>query len=120
MAACGIDLILNAEVSGTAATHIGSARIITGSNSYIAFRAMFGPTDVNTGSVEVKKFTGGASVKELNASGTTAGVGRGLQDISGSAITTAAFGVNGWVDFYASGSDATTSTLIKGIKVTLY
>jgi hypothetical protein len=81
---------------------------------------MFGPTDANTGSVEVKKFTGGASVDELFASGTDPGVGRGLQDISGSAITTAAFGVNGWVDFYASGSDATTSTLIKGIKVTLY
>ena len=29
MAACGIDLVLNAEVSGTTSTHIGSARILT-------------------------------------------------------------------------------------------
>ena len=119
MAACGIDLILNAEVSGTTATHIGSANILTGSNSYVSFRAMFGPTDSNTGSLEVKKFTGGASVNEIYASGTDAGVGRGLQDISASAITTDAFGIEGWVDFYASGSSLTTSTLIKGIKVTL-
>tara|TARA_Y100000296_G_C5019510_1_gene179144 strand:+ start:133 stop:495 length:363 start_codon:yes stop_codon:yes gene_type:complete len=119
MASCGIDLILNAEVSGTTSTHVGSARILTGSNTYIGFRAMFGPTDSNTGSLEVKKFTGGASVNELNASGTDAGVGRGLQDISGSAITTDAFGANDWVDFYASGSAAATSVLIKGIKVTL-
>jgi hypothetical protein len=119
MASCGIELILNAEVSGTTSTHIGSANIITGSNSYIAFRAMFGPSDEHTGSIKVKKFSGGTEVKYLAASGTTAGVGRGLQDISSSAITTAAFGANGWVDFYASGSSATTSVLIKGIKVTL-
>lgn len=119
MAACSIDLILNAEVSGTTSTHIGSARIITGNNTRISFRTMMGPTDANTGSLEVKKFTGGASVKELFAYGTVEGVSKGLQDISGSGITTDAFGSDGWVDFYASGSNITTSHLIKGIRVIL-
>ena len=115
MAACGIDLILNAEVSGTTSTNIGSARIVTGSNTYVAFRAMFGPTSVATASIEVKQFTGGSSITTLSASGI------GLQDISASGfgIEDAGF-TNGWYDFYASGSSLEGSTLIKGIKVTLY
>jgi len=106
MAACGIDLILNAEVSGTTSTLIGSARIVTGSNTYVAFRGMFGPSTTATASIEVKRFTGGSI---------------GLQDISASGATIASFGiVNDWYDFYASGSGASVSSLIKGIKVTLY
>jgi hypothetical protein len=115
MAACSIDLILNAEVSGTTSTNIGSARIITGSNTYAAFRGMFGPSSVATASIEVKRFTGAASITTLSASGI------GLQDISGSGLPLADSGiVNDWYDFYASGSGADVSTLIKGIKVTLY
>tara|TARA_R110002020_G_scaffold473788_1_gene703606 strand:+ start:2036 stop:2383 length:348 start_codon:yes stop_codon:yes gene_type:complete len=115
MAACGIDLILNAEVSGTTSTHIGSARIITGSNTYASFRGMFGPSSVATASIEIKRFTGATSITTLSASGI------GLQDISGSGETLSAFGiVNDWYDFYASGSGVSVSSLIKGIKVTLY
>jgi len=118
MAACGIDLILNAEVSGTTSTHIGSARILTGSNTYITFRAMFGPTDANTGSISVKRFDDGTEMLKLHSSGTQAEVGRGIQDISGAQSSSAIF-FNDWYDFYASGSAVTTSTLIKGIKITL-
>ena len=115
MAACGIDLILNAEVSGTTSTHIGSARIITGSNTHISFRGMFGPSTSATGSLEVKRFTGASTITSLSASGI------GIQDISGSGQTASSLGVvNDWYDFYASGSAPTTSVLIKGIKVTLY
>tara|TARA_R110000824_G_scaffold25685_3_gene89249 strand:+ start:1057 stop:2175 length:1119 start_codon:yes stop_codon:yes gene_type:complete len=81
MAACGIDLILNAEVSGTSATHIGSARIITGSNTQASFRAMIGTSTTATASVEVRRFTGATSILKLN----TAGIG--LQDVSGSQRT---------------------------------
>ena len=59
MAACGIDLVLNAEVSGTTSTHIGSARILTGSNTNFSFRAMMGTSTTATASLEVKRFTGG-------------------------------------------------------------
>ena len=115
MAACGIDLILNAEVSGTTATLIGSARILTGSNTYASFRGMFGPSTAATSSIEVRRFTGGSSITTLTSSG------MGLQDISGSGATIASFGmVDDWYDFYASGSAGVTSTLVKGIKVTLY
>jgi len=114
MAACSIDLILNAEVSGTTSTNIGSARIVTGSNT--TFRAMFGPSTEATGAIEVKRFTGGSSITELTASGI------GLQDISGSSITLPGPDTNiynDWYDFYASGSAADVSTLIKGIRVIL-
>jgi hypothetical protein len=115
MAACGIDLILNAEVSGTTSTHIGSARILTGSNTYAAFRGMFGPSVTATASIEVRRFTNAASITTITSSGI------GLQDISASEQTIAAFGlVDDWYDFYASGSGASVSSLIKGIKVTLY
>ena len=114
MAACSIDLILNAEVSGTTSTNIGSARIVTGSNTTISFRAMFGPSTEATGAIEVKRFTGATSVIELTASGI------GLQDISGSGQTLASLGiVNDWYDFYASGSATNVSTLVKGIRVIL-
>jgi len=116
MAACSIDLILNAEVSGTTSTNIGSARIVTGSNTTISFRAMFGPSTEATGAIEVKRFTGGASILILSASGI------GLQDISGSGITLPgpdANIYNDWYDFYASGSAADVSTLVKGIRVIL-
>ena len=114
MAACSIDLILNAEVSGTTSTNIGSARIITGSNTTISFRTMMGTSTTATASLEVKRFTGATSVTELTASGI------GLQDISGSGQTFAALGiVNDWYDFYASGSAADVSTLVKGIRVIL-
>lgn len=116
MVACSIDLILNAEVSGTTPTFIGSARIITGSNSYISFRTMMGPSSDATASLEVKRFTGGSSILELTASGI------GLQDISGSTITLPGPGVNiydDWYDFYASGSASDVSGLIKGIRVIL-
>ena len=115
MAACSIDLILNAEVSGTTSTLIGSARILTGSNTYAAFRGMFGPSTTATASIEVKRFTGGSSITTLTSSGI------GLHDISGSGATIASFGmVDDWYDFYASGSGVSVSSLIKGIKVTLY
>jgi len=116
MAACSIDLILNAEVSGTTSTNIGSARIVTGSNTTISFRAMFGPSTEATGAIEVKRFTGGSSITELTASGI------GLQDISGSSITLPGPDTNiynDWYDFYASGSAADVRTLIKGIRVIL-
>ena len=115
MAACGIDLILNTEVSGTTSTQVGSARILTGSNSHAGFRAMFGCDTAATGALEVKRFTGGTSITELTSSGV------GIHDISASGQTIAALGmVDDWYDFYASGSSASGSVLIKGIKVTLY
>ena len=114
MDACGIDLILNAEVSGTSATHIGSARIITGSNTQASFRVMMGPTSEVTSSLEVKRFTGGTSILEMTASGT------GLQDISGSGTSVVTLGlVNDWYDFYASGSSLPSQGLIKGIRIIL-
>ena len=113
MAACGIDLIFNAEVSDTTSTHIGSARILSGSNSKIAFRAMFGPSSVATGSIAVKKFAGGTLMTTITSSGT------GLQDISASGGSISSY-TDGWYDFYASGSSSGVSVLIKGIKVTLY
>lgn len=116
MAACEIDLILNAEVSGTTSTHIGSARIISGSNGYASFRAMFGSsTELNqTASLEVKRFTGGSSITSLNSEGI------GVKDISGSQATVVALGlVNDWYDFYASGSQENSSVLVKGIRVVL-
>jgi len=116
MAACGIDLILNAEVSGTSATLIGSARILTGSNTYAAFRAMIGCDIEATGAIEIRRFTGGAFVAEVTSSGQV-----GLNDASASGQTIAALSmVDDWYDFYASGSDVDASSLIKGIKVTLY
>ena len=115
MAACGIDLILNAEVSGTTSTHVGSARILSGSNTLVSFRTMLGTDIAGTASLEIKRFTGGTSIVELTASGT------GLQDVSGSGQNVSGLGlVNDWYDFYVSGSDASLSSLIKGIKVTLY
>ena len=114
MAACGIDLVLNAEVSGTTSTHIGSARILTGSNTNVSFRAMMGNTTVATASLEIKRFTGGSTITTLTGSGI------GINDISGSAQSVSGIGlVNDWYDFYASGSSAGTSTLVKGIKITL-
>ena len=116
MAACEIDLVLNAEVSGTTSTHIGSARIITGSNTVVSFRGMFG-SDVElnqTGTLEVKKFTGGTFITELKSEGI------GLKDISGSQATVTSLSLtNDWYDFYASGSQAAASVLIKGIRVIL-
>jgi hypothetical protein len=115
MAACGIDLVLNAEVSGTTSTHIGSARILTGSNTNVSFRAMMGTSTTATASLEVKRFTGGLTITTLTGSGI------GINDISGSGFGVVDAGlVNDWYDFYASGSDAGTSTLVKGIKITLY
>ena len=117
MAACEIDLILNAEVSGTTSTHIGSARIISGSNSYVSFRAMFGSsTELNqTASLEVKRFTGGSTITSL------ASEGIGVRDVSGSGldIPDSANLVNDWYDFYASGSQQNSSVLVKGIRVVL-
>ena len=114
MAACSIDLILNAEVSGTTSTHIGSARIISGSNTLISFRGMFGPASEYTSSIEVKKFTGATSMLKLHVSGT------GLQEISGASRSIAdEVWTNDWYDFYASGSAADVSTLVKGIRVIL-
>ena len=81
MAACSIDLILNAEVSGTTSTNIGSAKIFTGSNTNISFRSMMGTSTTATASLEVKRFTGATLITSLEASGT------GLQDISGTAIS---------------------------------
>jgi len=106
MAACSIDLILNAEVSGTTSTNIGSARIVTGSNTTISFRAMFGPSTEATGAIEVKRFTGGSSITELTASGI------GLQDVSGSQRTIGDSAVTGsWatgkVDSYSLDFDGT-------------
>ena len=115
MAACGIDLVLNAEVSGTTSTHIGSARILTGSNTNVSFRAMMGNTTAATASLEIKRFTGGSTITTLTGSGI------GINDISGSVQSVSGIGlVNDWYDFYASGSSAGTSTLVKGIKITLY
>ena len=115
MAACGIDLISNLEVSGTTAVLCGSARILTGSNTYVSFRAMFGCDTAATGAIEMKHFTGGTSVVSMTSSGV------GLQDVSSSEQTTAAVGLtDDWYDFYASGSSASGSVLVKGIKVTLY
>ena len=92
MAACSIDLILNAEVSGTTSTNIGSARIITGSNTQASFRAMMGTSTTATASVEVRRFTGATSILKLN----TAGIG--LQDVSGSQRTIGDSAVTGsWV-----------------------
>ena len=116
MAACSIDLILNAEVSGTTSTNIGSARIVTGSNTTISFRTMMGTSTTATASLEVKRFTGAHTVTELTASGI------GLQDISGSSITLPGPDANihnDWYDFYASGSAADVSILVKGIRVIL-
>tara|TARA_R110002124_G_scaffold177617_1_gene345608 strand:+ start:58 stop:405 length:348 start_codon:yes stop_codon:yes gene_type:complete len=114
MAACGIDLILNAEVSGTTSTHIGSARIISGSNALISFSAMFGPTSEHTSSIEIKKFTGATSMLKLHVSGT------GLQEISGASRSISGESwTNDWYDFYASGSAVTVSSVIKGIRVIL-
>jgi hypothetical protein len=115
MAACGVDLILNAEVSGTTSTYIGSARILTGSNTYCSFRAMMGPTTAATSTLKVKRFTGGTTIVELTTSG------EGLKDVSGSQETIAGVSlVDDWYDFYAYGSSVNGSTLVKGIKVTLY
>jgi len=115
MAACGVDLILNAEVSGTTSTQIGSARILTGSNTYAAFRLMMGTSTTATASLQVKRFTGGSTITTITGSGI------GLQDISSSGQTISSLGmVDDWYDFYASGSSAVISTLVKGIKVTLY
>jgi len=115
MTACGIDLVLNAEVSGTTSTHIGSARIITGSNTVASFRVMFGPTTTPaTASVQVKRFTGGSSILSITSSNI------GLRDVSGSQTSVSSLGlVNDWYDFYASGSVLDSSVLVKGIKVTL-
>ena len=116
MTACSIDLITNTEVSGTTSTLIGSARILTGSNTQISFRAMMGPSAATTASLEIKRFTGGDSILILSASG------MGLQDISGSGITLPGPDANihnDWYDFYASGSTAATISLIKGIRVVL-
>jgi hypothetical protein len=114
MAACGIDLILNAEVSGTTSTHVGSARILTGSNANVSFRAMMGTSFTATASLEVKRFTGGGSVLILSGSGI------GLNDVSGSQQSVSSIGLaNDWYDFYASGSSSGVSTLVKGIKITL-
>ena len=106
MAACSIDLILNAEVSGTTSTNIGSARIITGSNTQASFRAMMGTSTLATASVEVKRFTGATSILKLN----TAGIG--LQDVSGSQRTIGNSAVTGsWatgkVDSYSLNFDGT-------------
>jgi len=115
MAACSIDLITNTEVSGTTSTLIGSARIISGSNTTVSFRTMLGTDIAGTASLEMKRFTGGASIIELTASGT------GLQDVSGSGQSVSDLGlVNDWYDFYLSGSSGATTAIIKGIKVTLY
>jgi len=114
MAACSIDLILNAEISGTTSTHVGSARVITGSNTNVSFRVMMGTSTAATASLEVKRFTGGSSIISITGSGT------GLQDISGSQQTLSGLSmVNDWYDFYASGSSAAVSTLVKGIRVVL-
>jgi hypothetical protein len=118
MASCDINLVLNAEISGTTATHIGSARILTGSNTVVSFRGMFGSSieDNQTGTLEVKRYTGGATITELKASGI------GLQDISGSSILLPGPDANinnDWYDFYASGSQGDASVLIKGIKIVL-
>jgi hypothetical protein len=112
MTACSIDLITNTEVSGTTSTLVGSARILSGSNINFSFRAMMGPASpaLVTSSLEIKRFTGGASVFELTASGI------GLQDISGSAI---AIPADDWYEFYLSGSSITTVSLVKGIRVVL-
>ena len=114
MAACSIDLILNAEVSGTTSTHIGSARIISGSNTLISFMAMFGPASEHTSSIEVKKFTGATSMLAFEVTGT------GLHNFSGSGNSISGGSwTNDWYDFYASGSAVTVSTVIKGIRVVL-
>ena len=118
MATCSIDLITNTEVSGTTSTLVGSARILTGSNTTISFRAMMGPTSpaLATASLEIKRFTGGDSIFELTASGI------GFKDASGSAITLPGPGANihnDWYEFYLSGSSLTTVSLVKGIRVVL-
>ena len=109
-----INLILNAEVSGTTSTHIGSVRILTGSNSFIGFRAMMGSTIASKAALEIKKFTGGTHLLEITSSGRAR-----LEDVSGSSVDMDTFGLNDWIDIYASGSHATGSALIKGIRVTL-
>mgnify|MGYP003126962043 CR=1 FL=1 len=115
MTACGVDLVLNAEVSGTTSTHIGSARILTGSNTVASFRVMFGPTTTPaTASLQVKRFSNGANILTISTSNI------GLRDVSGSQAAVSSLGlVNDWYDFYASGTVADSSVLIKGIKVTL-
>jgi len=109
MAACSIDLITNTEVSGTTSTLVGSARILSGSNTNFSFRAMMGTATFTTASLEVKRFTGGSSVTSLEATGS-------LQDVSGSAV---AIPANDWYEFYLSGSTAATISLVKGIRVVL-
>ena len=85
MAACETDLISNVEVSGTTPTLIGSARILTGSNNYVSFRAMMGTTTAATSSLQVKRFTGGTLIDPATLTTT----GTGLNDVSGSQITIA-------------------------------
>ena len=116
MAACEIDLVLNSEVSGTTSTHVGSARIITGSNTTVSFRGMFGSSteDNQTGTLEVQKFTGGTFITELKSEGI------GLKDISGSIQSVSAVSLtNDWYDFYVSGTQENSSVLIKGIRIVL-
>ena len=113
-----INLILNAEISGTTSTHIGSVRILTGSNSQIGFRAMMGSTIASISSVQFQRFNNGTYIAELTSSGKAR-----IEDVSGSSLNVGAgnnvYG-NEWYDIYASGSHATGSALIKGIRITLH
>jgi hypothetical protein len=114
MAACSIDLILNGEVVGTTSTHVGSARVVVGSNTTISVRTMIGTSTAATASLEMKRFTGGTSILTLTGSGT------GLQDISGSAGSISGLSVvDDWYDFYLSGSASGVNSVIKGIRVVL-
>ena len=114
MASCGIDLIFNTEVTGSTSTHIGSARILPGTNSNISFRVMMGTTNAATASLEIKKFSDASTVVTIPASGS------GLQDTLTSNYAISGLGiVDGWYDFHLSGSSGAGSTLIKGISISL-
>ena len=109
-----INLILNGEVVGTTSTHVGSARILVGSSTTISIRSMLGTSTAATASLEMRRFTNGASMLNLTSSGV------GIQDASGSGQSISGIGVvDDWYDFYLSGSAAGVNSIVKGIRVVL-
>tara|TARA_R100001082_G_C4293508_1_gene129226 strand:+ start:198 stop:596 length:399 start_codon:yes stop_codon:yes gene_type:complete len=114
MPACSTDLVFSAEVVGTTSTVVGSARIETGDNTSIYLRAMMGTSTSATASLQMRRFSDGATVL------TVTGSGLGLRDVLGPTSTISGLGItDGWYDFHLSGSAPGVNSIVKGIRIVL-
>jgi|7_EtaG_2_1085326.scaffolds.fasta_scaffold47283_2 hypothetical protein len=100
------DVIIDATVTGTGSTHVGSMFLNQGTASV---RAMLGTSDTDFVTyVKLKRFTGGAEATILQTTSSFANI----------LNLNVAIDNTDWYDVYLSSSNAATNALIKGLQIT--